>query len=1269
MFGIFMPLFKKVRSLRFNNVTNSKILYIENLYLESGQDLDGLSFKTIIKSDLSSSDRLKFIGRLTDKPNLVNRTFSDSEKSEDPSFFLIPPDESFQKTLKEVIEEKARVVLLGNPGLGKSTELEQLAIDLWNDQETEIIPIHKNLRNFTANDNLESFTGINWRALNSVIYLLDGIDEISDIQNFVAKLETFISKIQVNEINCRFLISCRTNVYVEEVKNIAEFDKYYLKNLTWDQGINLLKKECDLDITGETFNRNFESFIKNPYLVRIASKYINETGKIPSNTAELWKRYVKTRLKDDSVFKFLRRELNSTIIKSFSKNLALINELMKRSTFTDNDLLKITNDDLAIYKELKKSPLFDAIAGNENKFFEHRNVQEYFAALKLLELDSKGIIEFIQIEDSVKTHPSLFNTITFLINLIPITSAKFNDVIDWIVSNEPELLFRSDTERIDEKIRISVFQSYFKKECIEKTLWIDSRRVYEVDKIAIFADVEENFDFLLQLIKDKDRHFRVRLSALEVLSRFELRPNKAKLLQEYFLSELPSESLEIGIKCQILKFFNSHTTLKKQKLLLEKVFEIFKEEKNKQINSSLLDLLENLEEIDDYSEYLNQEFQRANDLIPRGDNDEVLRGNRYKVHRLILEYKDSENFILPAKYYFNNDTRRNNITNDQEEISEKCIFFVNQNEQFLFDLLNAIDDDLRFHTHRNLLFNIINKTNKQDIVVKHLLENWRIDQITPLLARILRKSNVRKVIEKFKEEELLDKDYEGFRNRIANTNTIDLATHFERLSLEDSIQFNKKLFSQEDRDIQRNIFFDTIQSNLDILFNTKSLLFEMKIIFDEGDGSMNWDLYHEIDRKWYEENGHHNTRVNSSMDMIQELISNRTESINYKEIISTVEKDFIRLKKVKEFIENCKNHSWEYNLYADQRKAVEKWCQITASNLDFNDVIILSDNRKTYSYASNKNFLKIELIHFFQDLLKFKLPKEFLLGCIEFDHLISPDGQLEISFDYLNGKINNVSAFNEKVIENINNKELWSWAFSKHLTYAIDNKLEETYPVIRDYFVMDDSEHPEVEKLEQFVKLTHDIKLLIECCSGTNRKSSWAAIKILMKLNKEEDLCVSQSLKYLRSGNKEYVTDALWTLFKSNKVEAIEYIVAAVETMEATEELISMRHFEYNNYSSINNYAILGTLFELIYNKKFDEFDRSDYRTFLATYSANIIEDNDEAFKEVQEVFNNIKVKLTAQGKDLFHINFLIDDIKTKYYLSKSKTYEFKQALNYVNQM
>ncbi len=67
------------------------------------------------------------------------------------------------------------------------------------------------------------------RIIDNTIFIFDGIDEIQNIQDFVSKLENFITNLEKEDREFDIVISCRTNIYESIVKNVLGFIVFYIK--------------------------------------------------------------------------------------------------------------------------------------------------------------------------------------------------------------------------------------------------------------------------------------------------------------------------------------------------------------------------------------------------------------------------------------------------------------------------------------------------------------------------------------------------------------------------------------------------------------------------------------------------------------------------------------------------------------------------------------------------------------------------------------------------------------------------------------------------------------------------------------------------------------------------------------------------------------------------------------------------------------------------------------------------------------------------------
>jgi hypothetical protein len=97
--------------------------------------------------------------------------------------------------------------------------------------------------------------------------------------------------------------------------------------------------------------------------------------------------------------------------------VAFVNELMQQNQINEDYLSELIERDYKpVFEEL---PFLDKLPHSANFVFRHKNYQEFFAAKFLSEKEADEIISIIKINDEInKTKPSLFNTITFLLNIL-----------------------------------------------------------------------------------------------------------------------------------------------------------------------------------------------------------------------------------------------------------------------------------------------------------------------------------------------------------------------------------------------------------------------------------------------------------------------------------------------------------------------------------------------------------------------------------------------------------------------------------------------------------------------------------------------------------------------------------------------------------------------------------------------------------------------------------------------------------------------------------
>jgi hypothetical protein len=1243
-----------------------KELYGEEPDFEIDEEKIIEKFKNIIFSNapfkkvvLKEEDRIKFLGNIVPQEYFINRTFT---KSRNILEYDYKRDADFE--FDEIVSDNDKIFILGNPGAGKTTSLEQFAFKYWNiGEQNSSTPIYRNLKNFTITDTIESKLPNIFFDLKNVLLILDGIDEISDVENFISKLEDFLNTDIVLNIKVKCIISCRTNIYESVIKNITGFSTFFMKELEYTESIDFLKKLCNSPISHLEFNQISNSFLKNPFQIKILATYINTENRLPSNSAILWENYINERFKADATEKQKKKKFNSSLIKSQSQKVSLINELMKTSAINEDLLLKVFNNNPEYLDGFKKNPLIDIISGTSDWYYEHRNIQEYFAS-KLISIQPiEDIIRFIQILDKKRTHPSLFNSITFLINILDEDSEKYNKLVNWLVENEPEILFKADNNRISEDLRIKVFQTYFNKVCIEQTLWINNNGTFQSNEIALFAYCQQNYDYLITIIEDyKNQHFRTVYSALELLKYFKFPFNKIKELKLFLINKLKQKDFDLSLKSEVVRIIYVQKFTVKDKKYLKDIFDCFTKSTHKELNRSLMNFLLELDDIEDFYDFIYNEFLLIHKIKEREIEDKVGRGNEYTINDLIFKINDPNNFLNIIKYHFIDDIRIHNYNEEEDlnKILEKIKSYIAIDETYIENLLSEIKEDYRFHTHERLLKQIIVQSNTRQRAIKYLLNTMESDKVRYFVSGLIDKESLNILCDKLIELKTKDKEIEYWRNNIGNSSSRQLSEKFHQIMESKGIVFKEPVFTEKKAKKQNENFIVHIQENFNILFDKKKLKSRIRYLFAKHGKEIDGEKIKKIRREWYDKNGGWNI-IDAQIDILDSIIFSRNkQSTNMKLVNAFLKDEFVLFRKVKSTIERYKSSNRKYEILEYQKIIIRDWSIKQANLIDFNNVARASGPNSFY-YLND--YQKLESIFFFQSLLDIELPKDFLLNCIRFYEFTKSDDSDE-EYAKLKRLINDNEVFNQRIISNIESDSLIAFSKSKHIEYAVNNNLTSVFNKAREYFKDNNSLYNQSKILEKYVSITDDIDLLKECTSNINEHLTWTSIRILIELNKESDFCIKKAIAYLETNEERYRVDAIQTLFILNNEFALPFLIKLLN-----EGIVpSFGYIKFNNFNNIQNLNELKTFYNLIYKPKFDDFESHTYKNFF-NYLITTLSVKEDTFETIQTILNEIKVNLTTLGSDLFYINRLIDDSLDSYINSKSAIYTFEKALSTVENL
>ena len=1185
-------------------------------------------------------------------------------------------------TLKELVSDKniPHIILKGQPGIGKSIELQRLAHDFWNDNNTDLIPFYRNLRDFTNTDNISDFFSLN--ELNqyvNVVYILDGLDEIKDGENFLSKFKTHLNNRK--NISHRYILSCRSNILESFKSDLNNFEIFELQELSLKDSQSLLKyKTSKLFSIRKLYEFQIKSsFISDPFKLNLVSEFYKEYKRLEPNPILLWDNYIQSITKRDKYHKQRKKELKYFKLISDSQLISFLLECTKSLQFSDDELIKVLSESEERFGEFINSAI--VLAKENYYYFEHKQLQEYLAAKFISSYKTEMIFEIFKIKSLDSIHPNLENVFTLLVNLLDFGDEKLEKILSWIEVVKPDMLFKADTDRI-EKFKIPIFQSYFKKECEDTTLWIGNTTSVSVEEIARFADCPKNLSFLLSYLKDEEQHFRVRISALNLLEYF--KPKKTNDLKKELFKILSHSDARIYLKANVIQLIEKWKFVDQYPNIIHDTIKVFENEEHSEISSRILRLIEtDNKKIDEYFDYIKKEFNFSFGKKKRLNDDEVIRGNDWKVENLMLELNEKENFLeLLTEYFKKNHFKHHYPKYKEEKIVETLRRFKKLDPDIIFELVKPIVTDNHFNPNYkdDFIVRIINEFDENFRLFKWLFKTQDFSKCKWLMARIANEKCIRYYIDNWiKVLGKANGHLEGFRNIVSSYHPNEKwRIEIEKSYTDEDIPIKESLMNMTPFDELKNQYKEKVKQELKLLFKPDELIDSLKQFFKQlkTKNITRKDLHDDF---FIKEN--RNDKFLWSFGyrgIIYELVNNlliqdknEVSIIDCKEYIEEPKSFIFFIKsEVKTVVDNDKIELDVFFLQKD----LNIYIQNLLEGLKVTDILEYV-NRSKFKIKNGKleNYNTFHIIQAIHELLliqnlDLKLTDDFLINTLEYFDIKSFDENQSKLEKYLS-KINDKDALSSKIIENLS-KPLFSSVYLKHAFYALENNLHESFDDIEQYLLTSDEIRSELSLLNNYID-KNGPEILLEMMSESESVACWKAVEISMKREVHKKECISKAKRYLETTEIRFEKDAAKVLFKTNQPEIIRYIK---EDLKERIQIIRGMHTSYlKDYNILPNdeIAFVEQLFNVIYNDyEEDRFEKAALNEFFRNYLINIAKQKgnyEKLNKELQQI--KVSPKTLESDNRRFFINLIIDECEKAYINEMSKPMSFKEALKLVKEI
>ena len=364
--------------------------------------------------------------------------------------------EYFQQPAQKVLEAVAdsqRAVILGDPGSGKSSLLQYLALE-WVEGNTETLPLLIELREFaidpTANflEFLHRGRGVDWQfdqqqlhqhLLESpTLVMFDGLDEVFD-RTLQSKVIDDIIRFSQQYPKARILVTSRIIGYNPERLQQSGFQQFTIQSLDTEEIHEFIDRWYDLSMGSKPDKVRLKQRLKdaiansqaisnladNPLLLTMMA-ILNRRQELPRDRADLYNQASRVLLYQwDIEHKRLKLPMDAIGRREKQEMLRLIayemqagEEGLKGNLISADRLIRVLTNYLRdqgfsesrekanlLIKQLRERNFVLCYRGADTYGFVHRTFLEYFCAVEIKErFDKRGVpggLTFEELRDEI----------------------------------------------------------------------------------------------------------------------------------------------------------------------------------------------------------------------------------------------------------------------------------------------------------------------------------------------------------------------------------------------------------------------------------------------------------------------------------------------------------------------------------------------------------------------------------------------------------------------------------------------------------------------------------------------------------------------------------------------------------------------------------------------------------------------------------------------------------------------------------------------------
>ncbi|MEM9298929.1 MAG: TIR domain-containing protein [Bacteroidota bacterium] len=1142
--------------------------------------------------------------------------------------------------LENLLEKEKRVVLLGNAGSGKSTELRQL-FHTTKREDSGLIPIFHRLNSYLPQNGLESLLPEAWTQVppDSFLLILDGLDEVQpkNFDNVVDQINDF-SK---NNPNVRMVVSSRTNFYnipdgsVEGT--LSDFEPYFLNELSAKDAskyyqVKYKVEEAEGDkLIHEVHKKGFYDLISRPFFLMMLSESYQQDKQLNEGKKHLYETYFSRQIKEPEVIE--RLEL-----------VAISMEMMGKNQITEREILELISHDE--FKTIKHGAIFRKEEGfNDLWRFEHNNLQEYLTAKRLSRLSYEEVIRLITFGTTRKRLlPSWVNTLSFLFSLIEPESDLFQELLKWLIEYERDVIVKFEREKITESTRNQIFQGIFKRSK-HHDIWVNSNK-FSTGELGLFGATKENLDFLVSEIKSTSSSRTVLLNAIDLLGYF------GELVQDS-KSEVVQLLLEqIRVKNDENDYYFIHSAIYSLEnldvvddVLVNDLMKIVCHRNNQYIRSPVYSLLKGASNIEKYLPYLITGIDLTDSSGGYPDRASITVAGESSSLLDCIKAMKTEDAIAKLFDYLSNTTNRlyriYNSENLIESLVSKAIklYKETQSDQVYTAMLSwLVSMGGHFEVYRaDLAIYFFDETNTRSKAFHELWPIWQSQKdkrrVSYAIGRLIKGELIDFVADLHKKGDLTENDINNVYFEVRWLGNPELEQFEKTIFEKTGLEFPKP--KQVDHEAIRK---KKDQEEFDLLYDRERLKKETLNIFNsENKTSFTFNELHEIRKKGFNYVALDDQYSKGALRFLRDSIdqSQTIELQRINEWFDNGEGEMYLVSGIYDFL----RYNKEVQVNQEQIDWISDWCTKNIDKADFSNGITVSGTHISYNITAN-------FIFFFSIKFNIHYPKETMLDMLWYDDF-HRDEEINV-LNYVSSVLDN-QEISERMATNLEEGIAYTPVLKNHVRFLCEQKVEESYPfVLREIIDTNREDYERRDILDIFFEITKDVEALKSILCRADSYIKWRIIALL-KEHGETEAVEQYLLDELKletdPDEKEKIASELVVL---KNLHGLKIYTQLVKSNAANN--IKKSHGSVSSFSNIEDPEAIQYLIELLEvaykeEKAIDRFNNFQ-TSILGAFEkiALVSEDNFNRVKSALDRFREEKGELSPNVKYLIKTTERLED-------------------------